>query len=70
MSRLHLILTPGLLCDHAVWESQARDLHDIADVTIPDHGQLDSFEAMATAILRPAASRSRFSGKRRSVWRV
>src|SRR5262245_8658962 len=52
MSKPHLILVPGLMCDAAVWEHQARELQDlVSSITIPDHGCLDSLTAMADAIL-------------------
>jgi pimeloyl-ACP methyl ester carboxylesterase len=54
MSKPHLILVPGLLCDHSAWEHQARDLQDLSDITIVDHGSLDSLHAMAEAILENA----------------
>ena len=54
MPKPHLILVPGLLCDDSVWEHQTRDLQDIANVTIANHGSLDSFQAMADAILESA----------------
>src|SRR5262245_17913585 len=57
MARIPLILVPGLLCDAAVWEHQARDLQSLTDITIPDHGCLDSFPAMADAILDRAPQR-------------
>jgi pimeloyl-ACP methyl ester carboxylesterase len=54
MSKPHLILVPGLLCDDSVWEHQTRNLQDIAHITIADHGSLDSLPAMADAILERA----------------
>ena len=62
MSKHHLILVPGLLCDHAVWEHQVRELHDTANITIADHGSLNSFEAMAQAILDRAPERFALAG--------
>src|SRR5690348_8727502 len=50
----HLVLVPGLLCDHAAWEYQARELQGLATITIADHGSLDSLSAMAEAILQRA----------------
>jgi pimeloyl-ACP methyl ester carboxylesterase len=62
MSRSHLILVPGLLCDAAVWEEQARDLQDLVDIIIPDHGSLDSFDAMARSILSRSPQRFALAG--------
>jgi pimeloyl-ACP methyl ester carboxylesterase len=62
MGKSHLILVPGLMCDEAVWEHQARELRDIADITIADHGYLDSLTAMADAILQRAPQRFALAG--------
>jgi pimeloyl-ACP methyl ester carboxylesterase len=58
----HLILVPGLLCDNAVWHHQSRELASLSDITIADHGSLDSFSAMATAILDIAPPRFAIAG--------
>jgi pimeloyl-ACP methyl ester carboxylesterase len=57
-----LILVPGLLCDEAVWQPQAKVLAAIADITIADHGVLDSLGAMAEAILARAPERFALAG--------
>ena len=62
MSRSHLILVPGLLCDDAVWVHQAAELQNIADITIADHCSMDSFQAMADAILECAPQRFALAG--------
>src|SRR5262249_53418183 len=62
MSRPHLILVPGLMCDAAVWEHQAHHLRNLADITIPDHGCLNSFPAMGEAILERAPERFALAG--------
>ena len=62
MSRSHLILVPGLLCDDAVWQHQAAELQNIAEVTIADHCSMDSFQAMADAILEQAPQRFALAG--------
>jgi pimeloyl-ACP methyl ester carboxylesterase len=62
MYRPDLILVPGLMCDHAVWEHQARALGAIANVIIADHGSMDSFDAMADAILQLAPQRFAIAG--------
>src|SRR5215510_11382353 len=62
MSNPHLILVPGIMCDAAVWEHQARNLRDLVDVTIPDHGSLDSLPAMGQSILKGAPERFALAG--------
>jgi len=62
MSKPTLILIPGLICDDAVWEHQARDLQAVANITIADHGSLDSLDAMADAILERAPDRFALAG--------
>jgi pimeloyl-ACP methyl ester carboxylesterase len=60
--KLPLVLVPGLLCDDAVWQPQTTALADIADITIADHGLLDSLGAMADAILDRAPARFAVAG--------
>src|SRR5262245_48022577 len=62
MSKPHLILVPGLMCDAAVWEHQASHLRDLANITIADHGSLDSLTAMGEAILEHAPQRFALAG--------
>jgi pimeloyl-ACP methyl ester carboxylesterase len=62
MSNPHLILVPGIMCDAAVWEHQAPNLRDLVDITIPDHGSLDSLPAMGQAILKRAPERFALAG--------
>jgi pimeloyl-ACP methyl ester carboxylesterase len=62
MPKPHLVLIPGLLCDDAVWEHQARELRTLAEITIADHGSMDSFTAMADAILEHAPQRFAIAG--------
>jgi len=50
-TRAAVLLLPGLLCDHTIWQAQADALADIADVTIPDFSQLDDLTEMARAAL-------------------
>jgi len=57
-----LVLIPGLLCDHTVWPHQREALADIADITVPDHGTLDSLPAMAQRILANAPPRFAIAG--------
>jgi len=50
----HVLLLPGLACDAAVWQHQARRLAQIATVQIADYGSSDSIEKMAESVLRRA----------------
>jgi pimeloyl-ACP methyl ester carboxylesterase len=54
---MNVVLVPGLLCDAAVWEPQLSALQGVAQIQIPDHGELDSLAAMAEAILAKAPAR-------------
>ena len=58
----HLILVPGLICDHAVWKHQARTLESLATIEVADHGSLDSLAGMAKAILDRAPDRFAIAG--------
>lgn len=55
--RLPLLLLPGLLCDQRLWRDPARDLDDIAAITIPDLTLDDSLRAMAKRVLDAAPER-------------
>jgi pimeloyl-ACP methyl ester carboxylesterase len=62
MSTPHLILVPGLMCDAAVWEHQARELGTRTTIEIPNHGSIDSLGGMAEAILNRAPKRFAIAG--------
>ena len=49
--RASVLMLPGLLCDHTIWQAQAEGLADIADVTIADFSQFDDLADMARAAL-------------------
>lgn len=49
--RAAVLMLPGLLCDHTIWQAQADGLADIADVTIADFSQFDDLTDMARAAL-------------------
>jgi pimeloyl-ACP methyl ester carboxylesterase len=51
MNQRTLVLIPGLLCDGTVWRHQVDALADVADCVVVDHGECDSIEAMARAVL-------------------
>ncbi|TAK97908.1 MAG: alpha/beta fold hydrolase [Rhodospirillaceae bacterium] len=54
MANRHLVLIPGLLCDHALWAHQVRYLSDTADVTVADVTRDDTLAAMAERVLAEA----------------
>ena len=58
----HLILVPGLVCDHDAWKHQAEPLRALATVDIADHGLNDSLENMAETLLRRAPLRFALAG--------
>ena len=57
-----LLLVPGLLCDDAVWASQAAALADIADVRVANDGETDSLGALAESIIAHAPPRFALAG--------
>ena len=62
MSREHLILIPGIVCDRTVWEPQIAALADLADVSVAEHDASDSLEALAETLLRHAPERFALAG--------
>ncbi len=52
MSKIPLVLLPGMLCDAFYWRDQIADLDDVAECTVADYGERDSFIDMAETILR------------------
>lgn len=50
-TRAAVLMLPGLLCDHTIWQAQADGLADVADVTIADFAELDDLSDMARAAL-------------------
>ena len=57
-----LLLVPGLLSDDYLWERQARDLSDVARVTLVPPPTADSVAGMAAAILDKAPDRFAVAG--------
>jgi pimeloyl-ACP methyl ester carboxylesterase len=57
-----LLLVPGLLCDDAVWTSQATALADIAAVRVANNGEADSLGALAESIIAHAPPRFALAG--------
>ena len=62
MTRVPLILLPGLLCDDALWSHQTRYLSEIADITVADLTGLDSVSALAADVLAKAPPRFALAG--------
>ena len=54
MSNRHIVLLPGLLCDHALWAHQIDHIADTAEVMIGDLTRDDSIAGMAERILEEA----------------
>ncbi|MFG0418113.1 alpha/beta fold hydrolase [Ectopseudomonas khazarica] len=54
MTRPHLLLLPGLLCDARLWQHQAAALAASAHVSVADVSDEDSISAMARAVLAKA----------------
>lgn len=52
MRNLPLVLVPGLMCDHTVWDPLLPQLRAWHACTVVDHGQADSLSQMASQILR------------------
>jgi pimeloyl-ACP methyl ester carboxylesterase len=57
-----LLLVPGLLCDDAVWASQAAALADIAAVRVANNGPTDTLGALAESIIAHAPPRFALAG--------
>jgi pimeloyl-ACP methyl ester carboxylesterase len=62
MAKIPLVLLPGLMCDHTVWEPQIAALADLADCTVLDWDALDSLVDMADLVLRTAPERFAMAG--------
>ena len=60
--RIPLLLLPGLLCDAALWEHQARFLADVAEITIADLTRADLVAEMAKSALASAPPRFALAG--------
>jgi len=58
-----LILLPGLLCDHRLWQSQAVALAGRVRVVCPDLSRDDSLGAMAERVLAAAPPRFALGGQ-------
>lgn len=54
MTRQDLLLIPGLLCNHLLWEPQIEGLADIANIEVADHNRDETITAIAARILKSA----------------
>lgn len=54
MRALPLLLVPGLMCDHTVWDPLMPQLSAWHPCQVVDHGQADSLTKMASQLLRDA----------------
>ena len=54
MKKTPLVLVPGLLCDAQLWQSQLKDLADVADIWIADHTRSDTMAGVARDVLADA----------------
>jgi pimeloyl-ACP methyl ester carboxylesterase len=45
--RPQLLMLPGMLCDHAVWDGLAAELSEVVDCSVVDYGCQDSLTGMA-----------------------
>jgi pimeloyl-ACP methyl ester carboxylesterase len=55
-SRPSLVMLPGLLCDHALWEPQIAALSDACVPWVADLSRDDSFPSMAARVLAEASA--------------
>jgi pimeloyl-ACP methyl ester carboxylesterase len=62
MSRIPLVLLPGLLCDAAIWAPQSAAFAAIADIQVGDLTRHDSVGPMAASILDLAPARFALAG--------
>jgi pimeloyl-ACP methyl ester carboxylesterase len=54
MSTLPLLLVPGLMCDHTVWDPLMPHLSALHPCQVVDHGHADSLTQMASQLLLDA----------------
>lgn len=57
-----LLLVPGLMCDHAVWEPLLPSLSQSHACVVVDHGQADSLVTMAQQLLASAPPKFALAG--------
>ncbi len=54
MNTLPLLLVPGLMCDHTVWDPLLPQLSNLHACTVVEHGKADSLSQMAVQLLQDA----------------
>ena len=54
MNALPLLLVPGLMCDHTVWDPLLPQLSSSHACTVVDHGDANSLAQMAVQLLQDA----------------
>jgi len=62
MSKIPLVLLPGLLCDQALWQKQIDALSDIADCHVADLTRHDTLAGMAEHVLASAPAKFALAG--------
>ncbi len=62
MTRPHLILVPGLICDADAWQSQVESLSNLCHIQIAVHGHANSLLKMAEQVLALAPARFALAG--------
>lgn len=66
MTKLPLVLVPGLLCDGALWAAQSRHLSDVADITVADvsgaQSGAESIAGFAEDVLAAAPAKFALAG--------
>ncbi|MBL8805995.1 MAG: alpha/beta fold hydrolase [Rhodospirillales bacterium] len=62
MTRVPLVLLPGLICDRDLWRDQIAGLADIADIEVADLTKADTLADMAAGVLERAPARFALAG--------
>ena len=62
MSKPHLILVPGLMCNEDVWTPLTAAFSETHECSVVDHGRADSLNAMAKNVLRQAPENFALAG--------
>lgn len=62
MSRIPLLLLPGLLLDHRLFRAQIEGLADVAEASVGDLSRYDDVGAVAEAVLAQAPARFALAG--------
>lgn len=68
MTKLSLLLLPGLLCDATVWAHQVNHLSNLADIIIPDLNHASSPDEMVAAVLDVAPPYFAMAGHSMGGW--